>query len=317
MIRAILLVAGGCLAGAALTLLLVRARMAVPSVVHPPMPPVAEGAVRLALERERAKTLELEANADRLEEARARLLEANAELEGFAFAASHDLGTPLRTIEGYAEIILATYGPQLDDRGRELISRLHATAGRMRRYVRDLLTLSRMRPESVADPTTVAVAELVAAVSCDLDLPSKGEIVVAGVLPVVEVPEAPLRQALQNLLDNGIKYNHSHPPKVTIRGEADTGLAVLWIEDNGVGIAEAEQERVFDLFIRGPAAGEVEGSGAGLTIARRAIRSLGGEIWIERSSPQGSVFALAFPVRFRPDLPRIGRADQSIGVSSG
>jgi signal transduction histidine kinase len=259
------------------------------------------------LDRERARALELEAYAFRLEEARARLEEANNELEGFAFAASHDLGTPLRTVEGYAELLLNGYGQQLDRVGYDLVERLHQTTGRLRRYVHDLLVLARMRPDPAAVTRVIALGELVADIVSDLNLSERGDVVVSGELPVVEVPPTPIRQALQNLIDNGMKHNESDRPVVTVRGEIDGGLAVVWVGDNGKGIPERDQATVFDLFTRGSETEAVDGSGAGLTIARRAMRALGGEIWITSSSEKGSVFTLAFPIRFRPDLPRIAR----------
>jgi signal transduction histidine kinase len=279
----------------------------------PPIaPPTNERAseddrLRLALERERTRALELEAYAFRLEEARARLEEANVELEGFAFAASHDLGTPLRTVEGYAELLLIGHSEGLDPIGYDLVERLHQTTGRLRRYVHDLLVLSRMRPDPTAVTKVMAIGELVADVVSDLNLGQFGDVVVSGELPVVEVPPTPIRQALQNLIENGIKHNRSPRPTVTVRGETDGGLAVIWVGDNGTGIAERDQATVFDLFARGSDTQAVDGSGAGLTIARRALRALGGELWITSSSERGTVFTLAFPIRFRADLPRIAR----------
>jgi two-component system sensor histidine kinase TctE len=152
----------------------------------------------------------------------------------------------------------------------------------------------------------------VADVVSDLNLGESGDVVVSGELPVVDVPPTPIRQAIQNLIENGIKHNRSPRPVVTVRGETDGGLAVIWVEDNGKGITERDQATVFDLFTRGSDSQAVDGSGAGLTIARRALRALGGDLWITSSSEKGSVFTLAFPIRFRPDLPRIARATGEI-----
>jgi two-component system sensor kinase len=266
-----------------------------------------EEEIRAAIQRERLKTLELEVLADRYEETSQRLGEANEELEAFAYSASHDMAAPLRVIEGLTKIVIEDYGHLLDDMGRTHLETVHGSSERLLGLLKDLLVLSRLRPPEREDVREISVAQIVADITRDLqaDIPENGHITIMGDLPTVQTPPERLRQVLQNLISNGFKYNDSEQPVVTINGWTEGGIAVIRVTDNGIGIAEAMQEEAFGLFTRLHSDRSTPGTGAGLAIARRSIRSIGGELWIEGSSDAGTSFVVALPVFFSTEAAGI------------
>lgn len=263
-----------------------------------------EHALKDVIQRERVKSLELEMYSQQLEEVTERLESTNEELEAFTYSASHDLAVPLRTIEAYAALLLEGEEGELPVEARDSIARIHRSAHRLRRLIADLLVLSRLRDPSDADVERVSLGEMVGEIvsSLESEMPENARVSVEGTLPVVEAPSERIRQVLQNLIQNGLKYNHSAVPAVTVNGWAEGALAIVRVTDNGIGIPDHDRDRVFELFTR--LSDDVPGTGAGLAIARRALRSLGGELWIESSSETGSIFAFAVPLQYRRREPR-------------
>ena len=261
--------------------------------------------LREAIQQERMKTLELEMLANRLEETGRQLEAANEELAAFSYSASHDLAAPLRVIVGLSEILEEDYADGLDKTGREHLSKIRGSAGRLIALVQDLLVLSRLKSPEPGDIKQVRVGDLVHDLVEDLraDLPQNVRIAISGDLPTVEAPPERLRQVLQNLITNGCKFNRSEQPTITIDGWTEGGIGIVRVADNGIGIPEHAEGDVFGLFKRLHGNDEFVGTGAGLAIARRSARSLGGELWIERSSPSGTTFALAVPCHHGAGTP--------------
>jgi signal transduction histidine kinase len=280
--------------------------------MHPYLAPVHDRVVGLihnaaaskaelkeAIQQERMKTLELEMLANRLEEAGRQLEQVNEELEAFTYSASHDLATPLKVIESLSQIVSEDYAERLDETGRKHLAAINGSAGRLIALVQDLLVLSRLKAPDPADAKEVRLADLVQGLVADLKpgLPERARFQIAGDLPTVEAPPERVRQVLQNLITNGCKFNRSAEPTITIDGWTEGGIGIIRITDNGIGIPEHAEDDAFGLFKRLHGNDEFAGTGAGLAIARRSARSLGGELWIERSSPAGTTFALALPTR--------------------
>ena len=240
-------------------------------------------------ERERLKTLDLEMFADRLEESSQKLREANDELEAFAYSVSHGMAAPLRVIEGLSQILIEDHADRVGDDGRVHLETIHGSAERLIALLKDLLVLSRVRAPSREDVTKVEVGALVTTIAEDrrAELHPNARILVGGSLPTVEAPPERIRQILENLITNGFKYNDSDQPVVSIEGWTEATIGVIRVEDNGIGIPEHLQDECFGLFTRLHEGRSTQGTGAGLAIARRAVRSLGGELWIEGSSKCG------------------------------
>jgi signal transduction histidine kinase len=255
-----------------------------------------ESALKEALQRERSHTLEVELSEMSLRDAHQRLVEVNAELEAFMYSAAHDLAVPLKTIEAFGQLL--SESDNLEEEQVDHRARIGSTAQRLRNLITDLLVLSRM--SSV--PTGVG-NELVDLNSMVLDI--EGEIVtvlgmgvsvlIEGSLPTMLAPSARVRPILQNVIQNGLKYNDSERPRVIVSGFRDADQVIIRIADNGIGVPVAKAEDIFGLFSRFESQLDIPGSGAGLAIARRAARSLGGDLWLESSCRQGSIFMLTLP----------------------
>ncbi|NOX24435.1 MAG: hypothetical protein GXP36_15275 [Actinobacteria bacterium] len=255
-----------------------------------------EAALKEALQRERSHSLEVELSAMSLRDAHQRLAEVNAELEAFTYSASHDLAVPLKTIEAFAQLLAES--DNLDEEQIDYTTRIASTAQRLRNLITDLLILSKM-----SSAPSGATNEVVDFNPMVLDI--EGEIVtvlglgvsvsIEGSLPTVLAPGARVRPILQNVIQNGLKYNDSERPLVVVSGFRDADRVVIQIADNGIGVPMAKAEDMFGLFSRLESNLDAPGSGAGLAIARRAARSLGGDLWLESSCPEGSIFRLALP----------------------
>jgi signal transduction histidine kinase len=228
------------------------------------------------------------------------LARSNAELEQFAYVASHDLQEPLRMMGTYAQLIERRYAERLDDEGREFIGFMTEGAGRMRAMIDDLLAYSRVDrgpPVFAAVDSELALdtalANLAAAVT-----ESKAAVVRPSVLPLVWGEAAPLARLFQNVVGNALKYRHpDRPPRVEVTVATDkAGWATFSVRDNGIGIPEDCRERVFQIFQRLHARGAYPGTGIGLAIAKKIVERHGGSIWIEAAGDGGSVFRFTLPL---------------------
>ena len=224
-----------------------------------------------------------------------RLRTAYEEMESFSYSVSHDLRAPLRGIDGFSEIFMEEYGQTLPEDGRELIVSIQENAARMNAFITDILELSRVgRAELFINPVPVApavhrVLKDLAADGTDTDC-----VTVAADLPTVYADERYLRTVLTNLISNAIKYSaRGAAPRVWVGSESrpDTEQPVLFVEDNGIGIAPEHHKRVFDMFVRLVAPGDYEGTGVGLAIVARIVNRHRGEIRIEEGRDGGTKFA--------------------------
>jgi signal transduction histidine kinase len=220
------------------------------------------------------------------------LREANQQLEAFTYSVSHDLRGPLRSLRGFAELLLEDHAVQLDESGRGYLERIKVAATRMDRLIRDLLEYSRiMREQLVLEP--VSVAELVNEVAVNNGLPHSATLdlkVSDDLLPVVAHPTL-LSQCFANLLSNAIKFvRQGQEPSVKVSTEARGERVRIWIEDNGIGIDPAYHQKVFGLFERVGDVSQHEGTGIGLAIVARAVERMGGRCGVESALGSGSRF---------------------------
>lgn len=261
-----------------------------------------DGALKAALQLERVNTLELEIQGDLLRDAQRQLAQLNAELEAFTYSASHDLAVPLRTISAFAALLRESDDADLGPEATEYLDRIEGTAGRLEGLVSDMLVLSRMRSGADSRPERIDIGLVVDEIAEDLRLSGrKFSVEVGGPLPVVAAPPHRVRAILQNLVENAVKYNDNDPAAVSIIGDDGGSFVSLLVIDNGRGIARDDQEQIFELFARGGSSEGTTGTGAGLAIARRAARSMSGDLWLEDSSESGSTFVFTIPVIETPD----------------
>ena len=236
-----------------------------------------------------------QAEAALLEQAE-RLARSNADLQQFAYVASHDLQEPLRTIASFSELLRKRYGGKLDREANQFIEYVVSASTRISALIRDILTYSReLNPEDLPF-ANVDTNSVVACVLNDLQaaIEESGAEVAIGNLPFIQAEGAGLVQVFQNLISNAIKYRGSDSPKIQVEAKDEGSEWVFSITDNGMGIAPAYRQTVFGLFKR-LHRNEFPGTGIGLALCKKIIERHGGRIWIEPARDAGSVFKFTIP----------------------
>ncbi|MBX9633897.1 MAG: PAS domain-containing protein, partial [Magnetospirillum sp.] len=233
-----------------------------------------------------------------LAEKSAALEASNAELEQFAYVASHDLREPLRMVSAYMGLLERRYGEVLDADAHEFIGFAKDGAARMDLLIVDLLEYSRVGRKrapfavfSVAEAIALAQANLAAAIaeSCAL-------LRIQDTLPQLEGDQGEIVRLFQNIIANAIKYRHpERQPIIAITCRKDGESWRFTIADNGIGIPEADRERVFQIFQRLHSHSEYEGTGIGLALCRKIVERHGGHMWMEASAEAGSAVIFTLP----------------------
>lgn len=230
---------------------------------------------------------------DELKRSVALLKSSNADLEQFAYVASHDLQTPLREMTSYAQLLKRRYQGHLDSDADEFIGFIVQGGKRMTCLIRDLLDYARI--SSQGQPLAPVPAEralTVALGSLRLMLDGARAEVVADGLPEVLADETQLASLFQNLIQNAVKYRHSErPPRITISATRES--AEMWrisVADNGGGIEPQYFDKIFVIFQRLQSDRDADGTGIGLALCQRIVRRFGGAIWVESELGKGSTF---------------------------
>ncbi|WP_128476499.1 sensor histidine kinase [Halorussus pelagicus] len=232
-----------------------------------------------------------------LKETVEKLEESNAQLEQFAYVASHDLQEPLRMVSSYMQLLERQYGDKLDEDAQEFIDYAVDGADRMKQMINDLLQYSRVDTrggdfeqtdfesvlEQALDNLQVAIAESDAEITHDS-------------LPTVVGDESQLAMLLQNLVSNAIKYCDEGPPRIHVTAERDGDEYVFAVSDNGIGISEDNLEEVFRIFGRLHGKDEYSGTGIGLAMCQKIVDRHGGTIRVESAPGEGSTFYFTLPV---------------------
>ena len=214
-----------------------------------------------------------------------------AELERFAYVASHDLSEPLRTISGYADVLRRRHREELSPPARRFIDKIVGATGRMQELIDDLLAYSRAGRRGL-EPAEVDLSELV--VDALEGLAGDDADVRIGPLPHVRGDRVLLAQAVGNLLSNALKFSEG-PPRVEVTAEESADAVTLLIADRGIGIAEEHLERAFELFQRLHPRDEYGGTGLGLAISRRVAERHRGTLTARQRDGGGTVMRLRLP----------------------
>jgi PAS domain S-box-containing protein len=226
------------------------------------------------------------------------LRRSNAELEQFAYVASHDLRQPLRMVSSYLRILEKTLGPRLEGEEKTVIGFAIDGARRMDRMIIDLLEYSRIGHDG-AEAKIVALDEVMvrAVGSLQAAIDDVGaQVGIPPALPAVRGYASELERLFQNLISNAIKFRDpGRPPKVTVECLEMAREWIIAISDNGIGIAPENHARLFGIFQRLVSREQYEGTGIGLAACRKIIEHHGGRIWIDSQVGQGSTFFVAFP----------------------
>ena len=241
---------------------------------------------------------EVQRKARALEDYATELKRSNAELEQFAYVASHDLQEPLRMVSSYCQLLKRRFGDKLGDDANEFIEFAVDGSLRMQRLIKDLLAFSRVgrtggafEPLDMNEIVQVALTNLAGAIA---DSAAQIEI---SPLPPVNGQRVQLTQLFQNLIGNAIKFRRDIRPRIRIAAsEGEGDLAQFTVEDNGIGIDTENLERAFIIFQRLNDRDKYEGTGIGLAIVKKVVEHHGGRIWIESEVGAGSRFHFTLPI---------------------
>jgi two-component system sensor kinase FixL len=242
----------------------------------------------------------------------AELERSNRELEQFAYVASHDLQEPLRKIRTFGDRLEMKCKPQLDEVGQDCIERMQSAAARMQHLIEGLLALSRVTTK-LREFAPVDLAKVAQEVVSDLEvrIEKVGGRVELGGLPTIQADAVQMRQLLQNLIGNALKFHREdEPPLVKVSGRFVQGRdqrgsgpqsaaeeqCRIVVEDNGIGFDEKHQERIFGVFQRLHPRDVYEGTGIGLAICRRIAELHGGSITARSAPDRGATFEVLLPV---------------------
>lgn len=258
-------------------------------------------AIRRALQEKEVLRLRRKAEEDLARKAE-ELARSNADLEQFAYIASHDLQEPLRMVAAYTKLIAERYRGRLDENGDKFIAYACEGALRMQTLIQDLLAFSRVGragAKMISVDCEAAMAEVL--LTLGPAIRERGAIVTYTSLPVVRMEASQMTQVFQNLIANAIKFHSEQPPKISIRAEKSGTEWLFTVSDNGIGIPTESVETVFIVFHRLHTRSEYAGNGIGLAICKKIIERNGGRIWVEPHVGQGSTFKFTLPCHPLPE----------------
>jgi two-component system, chemotaxis family, sensor kinase Cph1 len=241
--------------------------------------------------REYQKSLE-----EKVEKRTEELAKSNAELEHFAYIASHDLREPLRMITSFLQLLERRYSDKLDQDANEFIGFAVDGAQRLDEMIKDLLEYSQftniqrefenLKLEKVLEESLI---------NLKVSIEENKAVITHDSLPIIEGDEQLLVQLFQNLIGNAIKYRSQETPHIHISVKKETNQYLFSIEDNGIGINSEHLNRIFKMFQRLHQKDEYEGTGIGLSITKKIITHHGGQIWAESEPGKGSTFYFTIP----------------------
>jgi signal transduction histidine kinase len=226
----------------------------------------------------------------------AGLQRSNAELEQFAYVASHDLQEPLRKVTSFCQLLQRRYGGQLDERADQYIDFAVDGAKRMQVLINDLLAFSRAgRSAEELGPVACDAALATATANLSTQIAEAGAVIEAGPLPVVRGQLTLMSVVFQNLLGNALKFTGERPPRIVVTAERDGAFWSFSVTDNGIGIEPQYADRVFLIFQRLHERAAYPGTGIGLAMCRKIIEYFGGRIWLDTAVADGACFRFTVP----------------------
>ena len=242
------------------------------------------------------------------------LARSNADLEQFAYVASHDLQEPLRSIAGFSKLLTRRYQGRLDEDADGLIKRISDSTTRMQVLILDLLAYSRVGKDidkfapTDCDPIVDAEIDNLQAV-----IEETGATVIHDPLPAVIGHASLLSQLFRNLISNAIKFHGEEPSRIHISAEQLHDEWVFSVRDNGIGVDPEYAEQIFTIFQRLHSQDEYPGTGIGLAVCKKVVNRLGGRIWVDSHEGKGTTFFFTVPI---PGNKEAMVADSAVTLSS-
>jgi PAS domain S-box-containing protein len=224
-------------------------------------------------------------------QSREALVRNNMDLQQFAFVASHDLRSPLRSVKGYLGMLLSRHSDSMAPKAQDLLRRADTALDQLNHLTEDLLRYARLGETATALAPVDCNALVQEVLSLhDAAITESGAQVEVGPLPTLEADRVQMIQLFLNLLGNAIKYRSEHAPRIRISARRGPGDWEFSIEDNGIGIDTQHQNRIFEIFKRLHTTQEYPGSGIGLAVCQRVVQRHGGRIWVTSEPGRGSTF---------------------------
>lgn len=241
---------------------------------------------------------QLSKNEKQLREQAEKLKQSNQDLTDFAHIASHDLKAPIRNVHSFAQLIKRRNEGELDNATEEQLGFIIENTNRAQQLIAGLLSYS-TADKDLGEPVIFPMHQAVEEAKKNLAsiIQDSNAKLSYDKMPVVQSNPTLVSQVFQNLINNGIKYNQSGSPEITIghgRRAADN-VNYYFVRDNGIGIPEEFQKNIFKMFTRLHNRGEYEGSGIGLAFCHRVVTTYGGEMWLESIPNEGSTFYFTLP----------------------
>jgi len=229
---------------------------------------------------------------------REELQKKNKELENFVYIVSHDLKSPIVSMQGFSSMLLNEYREKLGAEGERYLDRIRVNASRMEVLISDLLALSRVG-RVVGAFKDVSSLDIVNRVCKRIKarMEEKGtEVSISDDLPIIHCDEDRIYQVFENLIVNAVKFTgDAEKPKIEIRHKDEGAFYQFYVKDNGIGIDKKYHRKIFEIFYRLNEIEDKEGTGIGLVIVERIIKNHGGEIWVESEKGKGATFCFTLP----------------------
>ncbi len=236
---------------------------------------------------------------DQLEHSNKILMETNMELERFVFIASHDLKTPLNNIINFTKLLEKRLSNSEDKDTHEYLSFIKEGGIRLNKLIKDTLEYSKQSMQEDQQFEQIDLNKLLEQVEQSISnyiQINNAKIIIQNNLPKIEAHHSSIVVLFQNLIENGIKYNESTEPTINIYHKETNRHHSIFVEDNGIGISEEYHEKVFTMFTRLHSHYTYEGSGLGLSICKKIMQKMGGDITLIKNNDTGSIFELKFPL---------------------
>ena len=239
---------------------------------------------------------ELEYKQKQIEQQNQKLEKNNEELERFAYIASHDLKTPLRNVSSYLSLIQLKLKETKDDQLNSYLNTAVKGAKQMYHTIENVLEYSRVK-DIQEEKQPIDLNDIIQTVLFNLEnfIQKRNAIIEYPKLPSIVGNMQQMVSLFQNLIENGIKYNHSEIPRIKVYLEEESSHFTIGIQDNGLGIAHKYRKQIFEIFKRLHPEDEYEGAGVGLAICKKIVENHDGMIWVGSNEEQGALFLIRFP----------------------